>query len=113
SKKKRELRFFAVSGGWGYVKKRKKKGLSGYLKKKHIARVKKTIPADRLLIYHINEGWGPLCDFLNVDIPESIPFPETNDTAKMLRNFAVINSLPYLFILSIAAILVILFMLVL
>jgi len=79
----------------------------------HIARVKKTIPADRLLIYHINEGWGPLCDFLNVDIPESIPFPETNDTAKMLRNFAVINSLPYLFILSIAAILVILFMLVL
>jgi hypothetical protein len=30
----------------------------------------------------------------------------------MLRNFAVINSLPYLFILSIAAILVILFMLV-
>jgi hypothetical protein len=78
----------------------------------HIARVKKTIPADRLLIYHINEGWGPLCAFLNVDIPESIPFPKTNDTAKMLRNFAVINSLPYFFILSIAAILVILFMLV-
>ena len=74
----------------------------------HIERVKNTIPKDKLLIYHINEGWGPLCEFLNVDIPH-IPFPKVNDTAEMLRNFAVIKSLPYFFILSIVSISVVLF----
>ena len=75
----------------------------------HIRNVKKTIPADKLLIYHVKEGWGPLCEFLNVDVPE-IPFPKVNDTAEMLRNFAIIKMLPYVFILSIVAISLILFM---
>ena len=75
----------------------------------HLKSVKKTIPADKLLIYRVNEGWGPLCEFLNVDKPE-IPFPKVNDTAEMLRNFAIVKSLPYVLILSIAAILVLLFM---
>jgi len=78
----------------------------------HIESVKKTIPADKLLIYRVNEGWDPLCEFLNVDKPE-IPFPKVNDTAEMLRNFAIVKSLPYVLILSIAAILVLLFMSVL
>ena len=76
----------------------------------HIERVKKTIPADRLLLYHVNEGWRPLCEFLNVDVPENIPFPKVNDTAEMLRYFAVIKSLPYVFILLVAIISVIAFM---
>ena len=75
----------------------------------HIRSVKKTIPANKLLIYHVKEGWGPLCEFLNVDVPE-IPFPKVNDTAEMLRNFAIIKMLPYVFILSIVAISLILFM---
>ena len=74
----------------------------------HIRSVKKTIPADKLLIYHVKEGWGPLCEFLNVDVPE-IPFPKVNDTAEMLRNFAIVKLLPYVLILSIAAISVLLF----
>ena len=78
----------------------------------HIESVKKTIPADKLLIYRINEGWGPLCEFLNVENPET-PFPKVNDTAEMLRNFAIVKSLPYVLILSIALILVLLFMSVL
>jgi hypothetical protein len=45
-------------------------------------------------------------------VPE-IPFPKVNDTAEMLRNFAIIKMLPYVFILSIATISVILFMSVL
>ena len=64
------------------------------------------------MIYRINEGWGPLCEFLNVENPE-IPFPKVNDTAEMLRNFAIVKSLPYVLILSIALILVLLFMSVL
>ena len=79
----------------------------------HIERVKKTIPADRLLLYHVKEGWRPLCEFLNVDVPENIPFPKVNDTAEMLRKFAIIKSLPYVFILFMATILVIILMSVL
>ena len=75
----------------------------------HIESVKKIIPVDKLLIYNVKEGWDPLCEFLDVDVP-GIPFPKVNDTAEMLRNFAIIKMLPYVFILSIATISVILFM---
>ena len=78
----------------------------------HIRSVKKTIPADKLLIYHVKEGWGPLCEFLDVEVPE-IPFPKVNDTAEMLRKFAIIKMMPYVFMLSLATISVILFMSVL
>ena len=74
----------------------------------HIESVKKTIPSDKLLIYHVNKGWGPLCEFLNVAVPE-IPFPKVNDTAEMLRKFAIIKSLPYVFILFMTTILVMIF----
>ena len=78
----------------------------------HIESVKKTIPSDKLLIYHVNKGWGPLCEFLNVAVPE-IPFPKVNDTAEMLRKFSIIKSLPYVFILFMVTILVIILMSVL
>lgn len=45
----------------------------------HIQRVKDTVPADRLLVYKIQQGWDPLCDFLDVPVPET-DFPRTNDT---------------------------------
>jgi len=78
----------------------------------HIESVKKIIPADKLLIYNVKEGWEPLCEFLDVDVPD-IPFPKVNDTAEMLRNFAIIKMLPYVFILSIGTISVIFFISVL
>ncbi|HEX3873963.1 MAG TPA: sulfotransferase [Solirubrobacteraceae bacterium] len=42
--------------------------------------VKATVPADRLLVWHPADGWGPLCEFLEVDVPDG-PVPHTNDTA--------------------------------
>ena len=36
----------------------------------HNAKVRETIPADRLLIYHVADGWEPLCDFLGMPVPE-------------------------------------------
>jgi hypothetical protein len=38
--------------------------------KAHNARVRETIAPERLLIYHVADGWGPLCDFLGVSAPE-------------------------------------------
>lgn len=37
--------------------------------KAHNARVREAIPADRLLVYHVSDGWPPLCDFLGVPVP--------------------------------------------
>jgi sulfotransferase family protein len=42
-------------------------------------RVKRDVPADRLLVWEAREGWGPLCGFLDVPVPEE-PLPNTNDT---------------------------------
>ena len=44
----------------------------------HIEAVKAAIPADRLLVYQVKDGWGPLCEFLGVPVPDE-PFPRTND----------------------------------
>jgi hypothetical protein len=41
--------------------------------------VKKFVPADKLLVFEVKDGWAPLCKFLNKAVPlES--FPKVNDT---------------------------------
>jgi len=42
-------------------------------------RVKRDVPADRLLVWSVTEGWEPLCEFLEVDVPD-MPFPRLNDS---------------------------------
>jgi len=41
--------------------------------------VKRTVPAERLLVWNPCEGWEPLCEFLEVDVPAE-PLPRLNDT---------------------------------
>ncbi len=41
--------------------------------------VKETVPAERLLAWDLRDGWEPLCEFLEVDVPEE-PLPRLNDT---------------------------------
>jgi hypothetical protein len=43
----------------------------------HNEAVKQTIPAGQLLVFDVRQGWGPLCDFLNVPEPGG-DFPRTN-----------------------------------
>ncbi len=56
----------------------------------HTARVRATVPAERLLVFDVREGWPPLCRFLGVAIPDT-PFPNVNDRASMLRALAVLR----------------------
>jgi len=44
----------------------------------HIEDVKAAVPADRLLVFSADQGWRPLCEFLEVAVPET-PFPNVND----------------------------------
>jgi hypothetical protein len=47
----------------------------------HIAAVQEAIAPERLLVFDVKQGWGPLCAFLDVPVPEEEPFPHVNDTA--------------------------------
>ena len=39
------------------------------------------VPAERLLVYNVADGWQPLCDFLGVDVP-STPLPHAHRRAE-------------------------------
>ncbi len=43
----------------------------------HNDAVRKTIPASRLLVFEVKDGWEPLCAFLDVPVPDE-EFPRTN-----------------------------------
>jgi hypothetical protein len=49
----------------------------------HNEEVRRTIPAERLLVYEVKQGWEPLCAFLGVAVPE-VPFPRTNTTEEFV-----------------------------
>lgn len=40
--------------------------------------VQRTVPSDRLLVWSVTDGWEPLCEFLDVPVPD-VPFPHLND----------------------------------
>lgn len=53
---------------------------------KHSADVTAAIPAERLLVYRVSDGWRPLCEFLDVPVPD-VEFPHINsrsETKEML-----------------------------
>lgn len=43
----------------------------------HNQAVKEAIPTHQLLVFDVREGWGPLCEFLEVPTPDT-DFPRTN-----------------------------------
>lgn len=43
----------------------------------HIEEVKANVPAEKLLVYDVRDGWGPLCAFLQVPEPGE-PLPHLN-----------------------------------
>jgi hypothetical protein len=53
--------------------------------------VQRNIPEDRLLVWSVGEGWEPLCNFLEVDVPDA-QFPRLNDS-KMYNDRIVDASL--------------------
>lgn len=53
---------------------------------RHNRAVRETVPANRLLVFDVREGWEPLCRFLEVPVPAE-PFPQTNSSAEFRANF--------------------------
>lgn len=63
--------------------------------------VKAAVPADRLLIFKVSEGWEPLCAFLGVPKPEE-EFPRLNDRSAIRRSIARYNAIAYALLACVA-----------
>lgn len=48
----------------------------------NVADVVATVPADRLLVHRLGEGWEPLCAHLGVPVPAA-PYPRRNTTSEL------------------------------
>ena len=49
----------------------------------HNYRVKSIVPADKLLVYNVKQGWKPLCDFLRCEVP-TVAFPHENIKSEII-----------------------------
>jgi hypothetical protein len=56
--------------------------LAAYRRRTEEVRV--AIPAERLLVFDVAEGWEPLCRFLDVPVPDA-PFPRMNSTEQFWK----------------------------
>ena len=52
----------------------------------HNAAVRAALPPERLLVFHVGDGWEPLCRFLDVPVPD-VAFPQTNSTEEFTARF--------------------------
>ncbi|XP_078363472.1 uncharacterized protein LOC144647553 [Oculina patagonica] len=53
--------------------------------RQHNERVQAVIPAEKLLVFNVKQGWKPLCKFLGCDVP-STPFPRVNVAHSDVKN---------------------------
>lgn len=86
----------ALTHGW----RDKPNGWIGEQYTRHNQHVRENVPADQLLVFNVKEGWKPLCDFLECEVPEGdFPHSKVNDTKalKQLRRtflFVVYSWIP-------------------
>lgn len=60
----------------------------------HNQEVIESVPADRLLVFEVTQGWEPLCRFLDVPVPNR-PFPHLNDKKRFQRMINVQRFAPW------------------
>jgi hypothetical protein len=75
--------------------------------KAYVDEVKAAVPADKLLIFTVDEGWEPLCAFLGVPRPTG-EFPNLNDRASIKKVIGDITRGAYFILAGLAAALVLL-----
>ena len=54
---------------------------------RHCAEVIEEVPADELLVYEPGDGWAPLCEFLDVPVPEA-DYPRVNSTEEFVDRWS-------------------------
>ncbi|KAL6063435.1 Sulfotransferase family protein [Balamuthia mandrillaris] len=69
--------------------------------------VLRTVPKEKLLVFHPGDGWEPLCKFLGVPIPDE-PFPHVNDTEDFKKIVAKLSRIGYIAAFALLALLLLL-----
>ena len=71
----------------------------------HIAAVERDVPAEQLLVFAVKDGWEPLCEFLEVPVPDE-PFPHLNEREmlqKVLRQVKIASVIVPVVVLALIA----------
>lgn len=53
--------------------------------RRHVEYVLNAAPKDKLLVFNLADGWEPLCEFLDLPVPD-VPFPHKNKNAQLVSN---------------------------
>ena len=53
---------------------------------RHNEQVRRDVPAERLLVYQVSEGWEPLCAFLGVSVPRGEAVPASKRHRRVPRS---------------------------
>lgn len=57
----------------------------------HNTMVRNLVPPKNLLEYRVGEdGWGPLCNFLDVPVPEGVSFPNSNTKQEIAERIRLV-----------------------
>lgn len=83
----RKFAYFIDHSVWHIFKDRRDKAEVTSVYARHVAEVTAQVPADKLLVFSVTEGWEPLCEFLGRPVPDRA-FPRVNqrgDTQKYSR----------------------------
>jgi len=65
----------------------------------HNKNVEEKCPKEKLLKFEVKDGWKPLCDFLQKEIPK-VDFPNENDTAIFQKRLSIFNIAGYLILFT-------------
>lgn len=60
----------------------------------YVEDVKASVPPEKLLVYSVDQGWGPLCAFVGKPVP-STPFPNVNDRVEFQKRLAKVRMVAY------------------
>jgi hypothetical protein len=52
--------------------------------REHNDMVRRKVAPERLLVFKLSDGWGPLCDFLGKEVPD-VPFPRVNEAEEFKK----------------------------
>merc|ERR1711892_1026077 len=72
--------------------------------KKHVNEVCAHVPAKQLLVFDVQEGWEPLCQFLDVPVPQT-QFPNMNNSNEVRLVFNTIKIVAWLAVLGVSLLL--------
>ena len=68
--------------------------------REHYVLVESVTPPEQLLMFELSQGWRPLCEFLDVPVPD-VDFPHVNESAALKEKIGLIMRRGYMNVLKV------------